>query len=106
MPGREIKTPIEGRTWPELDLVDETSGGVLRAHRDALKLLAAFMQHTDSKADNQVLLCVDESRECEEPVLMIGDLGLTFGRGSFFNSNKRQRRQSRGVVRGRGLERS
>jgi hypothetical protein len=87
MPGREITSPFEGWTWDELGQVDAAAGGAPLAHRDALKLLAAFMQHTDSKADNQVLLCADASRECEEPVLMIGDLGLTFGRASFFNSN-------------------
>jgi hypothetical protein len=48
----------DGWAWSELEAVDEDAGGALRAHVDALKLLAVFMQHTDSKPDNQRLVCL------------------------------------------------
>ena len=62
--------------------------------RDALKLLAAMLQHTDSKPDQQRLMCLpgseDEARgTCAKPFMMVNDLGLTFGRANFTNSNQR-----------------
>ena len=60
---RKMKgTPMElsadsGWAWPELDEVQEAAGGAPRAHRDALKLLAVFLQHTDNKAAQQRLVC-------------------------------------------------
>jgi hypothetical protein len=90
--GREIETrEISGWEWPELDQVDPGSGGAPRAQRDALKLLAVFLQHTDSKAEQQRLLCLGprekgESAEgCESPVMMVHDLGMTFGHANLFN---------------------
>jgi hypothetical protein len=84
-----------GWTWPELDLVDERVGGAPRAHRDALKLLAAIVQHTDSKAEQQRLVCLtehddedDEDGEdgvCAQPFMIISDLGQTFGQANAFN---------------------
>ena len=48
--GHEMKSEYKGGwAWPELDLVDEQQGGAPKAQRDALKLLAVFMQHTDNK---------------------------------------------------------
>ena len=47
-----------GWSWRELDLVDESAGGAPAAQRDALKLLAVFMQHTDTKRKQQRLLCL------------------------------------------------
>jgi len=95
---RKMKgTPIEvsadsGWVWPELDEVQEAAGGAPLAHRDALKLLAVFIQHTDNKAAQQRLICVggdegDEDGVCEEPWMMVQDLGLTFGRANLFNRN-------------------
>jgi hypothetical protein len=91
-PGREIETAdIAGWEWPELDLVDAPAGGAPRAQRDALKLLAVFIQHTDSKAEQQRLLCLDkrergQTREtCQASVMMVHDLGLTFGHANLFN---------------------
>src|SRR5687767_9026787 len=50
MAGREVTDAgQEGWSWLELDLIDEESGGATRAQRDALKLIAVFLQHTDSK---------------------------------------------------------
>ena len=63
MSGKELESDIEsGWAWRELDLVDPDKGGAPRAQRDALKLLAVFMQHTDSKAAQQRLLCVGDEK--------------------------------------------
>jgi hypothetical protein len=79
----------EGWAWPELALVDEAHGGATRAQRDALTLLAVFMQHTDSKAVQQRLLCLPGGMTsegvCDKPFLMLHDVGLTFGHGNFLN---------------------
>lgn len=94
MPGREIVIGgVRGWAWRELDAVQPELGGAPRAHRDALKLLAAFMQHTDSKPAQQRLLCLDEKKSrdgrtgCEQPFMMINDLGLTFGRANVYNKD-------------------
>jgi hypothetical protein len=93
MEGRTIETsPDSGWTWPELDLIDEASGGAPRAHRDALKLLAVLLQHTDNKPAQQRLVCVsnqsdDVRQPCKQPVMMVSDLGLTFGGANVFNRN-------------------
>jgi len=59
VPGRDIDTrDIKGWAWPELDLVEPSAGGAPRAQRDALKLLATFVQHTDSKPEQQRLICM------------------------------------------------
>jgi len=89
--GRAIEvSPESGWSWPELDLVDESAGGAPRAQRDALKLLAAFIQHTDSKAAQQRLVCLtaageDDPGSCSRPFMMINDLGQTFGRANRLN---------------------
>jgi hypothetical protein len=89
--GRAIETaPDSGWAWPELDTVDEAAGGAPRAQRDALKLLAVFVQHTDNKPAQQRLLCSDENAKdeqggCAHPVMMVNDLGQTFGRSNLFN---------------------
>ena len=91
-PGEPIAAgPEEGWSWPELDLVDEQIGGAPRAHRDALKLLAAFLQHTDNKPDQQRFVCLSEMHApgtgpaCAKPFLLIQDLGKTFGRADYLN---------------------
>jgi hypothetical protein len=78
----------DGWAWRELDEVDPARGGASVAERDALKLLAAMIQHTDSKADQQSLVCVDapaSGRGCRRPWMLISDLGKTFGHASAFN---------------------
>ena len=85
----EIK-PESGWEWSDLDTVDEDAGGATWAQRDALKLLAVFVQHTDNKAEQQRLLCLDEKGSddhavCAHPVMMVNDLGQTFGRSNLFN---------------------
>lgn len=91
MPGRDLVIDgVEGWAWRELDAVQPQLGGATRAQRDALKLLAAFMQHTDSKAAQQRLLCLDKKRatgaaRCDHPFMMLNDVGLTFGRANVYN---------------------
>ena len=93
MPGRELASGDgPGWSWLELDLIEEEAGGATRAQRDALKLAAVLLQHTDSKPEQQRLVCLDESDDsatfrCERPFMMINDLGLTFGRANLPNSN-------------------
>ena len=83
-----------GWKWAELDMVDESQGGAPRAHRDALTLLAVLLQHTDSKAAQQRLACLDPRDEdtapdaaCASPFMYINDLGLTFGAANTWNRN-------------------
>jgi hypothetical protein len=93
MRGREWPGP-EGWHWRELEAVNPELGGAPRAHRDALKLLAVFLQHTDTKPQQQRLVCLDdagsggEDEPCTKPFMMINDLGLTFGRANMFNDNE------------------
>ena len=95
-----IERPLEGAVfkgddgwaWWELDRVDPARGGASRAERDALTLAAAFLQHTDSKAEQQRLLCLGEpssrpASQCARPLLMLNDVGLTFGAANFLNDN-------------------
>jgi len=95
MPGKTLESkPDSGWKWAELDLVDESAGGAPQAHRDALKLLAVLVKHTDSKAPQQRLMCLpgseDEARgACGKPFMMINDLGVTFGKPIMTNSNSK-----------------
>ncbi len=90
MDGREFE-PDGSWSWNELDKVDERRGGAPRAQRDALKLLAVFMQHTDTKPKQQRLMCLDGNKAapgaCTRPFMMISDVGLTFGKANLFNAN-------------------
>jgi len=76
-------------SWSDLDSVDTNLGGAPEEQRDALKLLAAFMQHTDTKSKQQRLLCVSPDNPalgtCDQPFLFLHDVGLTFGRANAFN---------------------
>ena len=85
--GEKVEVPgYEGWAWPELEFVDEESGGASRAQVDALKLLAVFVQHVDNKPEQQAIVCADarERRDragnatCASPVLVVKDLGSTF----------------------------
>jgi hypothetical protein len=85
----------QGWTWAELDTIDPAAGGAPRAQVDAFKLLAAFVQHRDSKADNQRLVCLPggEStdgtrRTCRRPFMLIDDLGSVFGGPALFATHK------------------
>ena len=95
--GREIEEQRgQGWTWDELEAIDAAAGGAPRDHVDALKLLAAFLQHRDSKRDNQRLVCPDDAvvhagdsgQRCRRPLMMIHDLGSTFGGPTWIASEK------------------
>lgn len=73
-----------GWAFHELDAVDASRGGASRADVDALRLMAVFLAHWDNKATNQRLVCLGDRGEdgaapCAEPLLMLQDLGATFG---------------------------
>ena len=83
----------QGWSWKELEAIDGERGGAPRAHRDALELLAVFMQHSDSKPEQQRIVCQSKAKwpqpeTCANPLLMISDVGLTFGRGTRSNTNE------------------
>jgi hypothetical protein len=89
-PGKAIETKTKkGWAWTELDYADPQRGGAPRSHRDALKLLAVFMQHSDSKPEQQRLVCLSKHQtkdgECDEPFLMLNDVGQTFGKANALN---------------------
>jgi hypothetical protein len=105
--GNDIKVDgKEGWAWSELDLVDPAAGGAPRAQRDALKLMAVFLQHSDNKTVQQRLLCRPAAAPattsdtaapdtpappaaapgpCGQPFMMIHDLGHAFGKANKFN---------------------
>lgn len=84
-----------GWAWVDLNSVDQTRGGAPLAHRDALKLLAVFMQHNDTKPEQQRLVCLDRVKEspargdgpCAQPLMMLGDVGKTFGKANMMNKD-------------------
>src|SRR5262249_5962460 len=49
----------EGWAWPELSQIDAAKGGATRAQVEALELLAVMIQHTDSKPQQQKMVCAD-----------------------------------------------
>lgn len=82
----------KGWSWKEIDRLDSERAAP-RAHRDALKLLAVFMQHSDSKPVQQRIVCQSNAKwpdpsTCDSPFLMISDVGLTFGRATRSNANE------------------
>lgn len=90
MRGRELQGPEgEGWSWADLDRVSPARGGASEAQRDALKLLAVLLQHTDSKREQQRLACLqrdgNDDDGCARPFLLINDLGKTFGKANAFN---------------------
>lgn len=90
-PGREL---ADEWGWDELELVSEEAGGATIAERDAFKLLAVLLQHSDSKAKNQRVVCAGgaspgKKADCRIPLLMIQDLGVTFGRANATNYQPR-----------------
>ena len=85
--GDTIETkPDEGWGWDELDQIDEKAGGAPKAQRDALTLLAVMMQHSSNKAINQRIVCLNPPA-CSQTVMMISDLGKTFGRANALNND-------------------
>jgi len=96
IPGDVIESHEDsGWSWVDLSFVDQTKGGAPLAQRDALKLLAVMMQHTDSKPAQQRLICLDRVNghdvlpegRCAQPFLVVHDVGKTFGRSSASNAD-------------------
>jgi hypothetical protein len=81
MPGEEV---LDRWDWAELDI----AGGASKADRDALKLLAVLLQHSDSKPEQQRVVCLRAGRggACAKPLMMIQDVGITFGQANAFNA--------------------
>lgn len=96
MDGAEVESERgPGWSWQELDAIKPAAPHG-RAHRDALKLLAVMLQHTDTKREQQRMVCLDkgvddddedELAECAKPFMMISDLGKTFGKANAFNAD-------------------
>ena len=94
MAGRGIEVdPHEGWDWDELSEVDSANGGATQAELDAFRLMVVFLSHWDNKATNQRLVC--EEREgasddprapCKTPLLIMQDVGSTFGPGKVTHS--------------------
>jgi hypothetical protein len=76
--GRRIETEKErGWSWDELAKIDPSAGGASRAHVDALRLMAIFLNHWDNKSQNQRLVCLDKA--CDRTLATVQDLGGSFG---------------------------
>jgi hypothetical protein len=95
--GEEVEVPgYEGWAWPELEYVSEETGGAPRSHIDALELLAVFIQHVDSKPEQQAIKCAPQNirrdrsgnATCSAPLLVVKDLGSSFGAARRFNFKK------------------
>lgn len=78
----EVGKEEEGWSWKELDSLN----GRPSYEKDGLKLIAAFMKHSDNKPPQQRLVCdkvhVDQSTQpfttkCEKSVMLIQDVGAT-----------------------------
>ncbi len=95
--GSKVEVPgYEGWAWPELDTIGTSAGGATRAQLDAFKLLAVFIQHSDSKPGQQEIVCQEGRKRkdakgnetCAEAWLVIKDLGGSFGKATKLNSSK------------------
>jgi hypothetical protein len=79
----------EGWSWDEF----EKSNGRPVAEKDALRLLAAFIQHSDNKPPQQRLVCdkvnvnPSSATTCNNSLMLVQDVGATFGGGGAFTSN-------------------
>ena len=88
----EAGKPEQGWEWAELG----PDNGRPLYEKDGLKLLAAFLKHSDNKAPQQRLVCdtvhVDQKTQpftttCDDSIMLIQDVGATFGGGGAFTSN-------------------
>lgn len=81
----------QGWSWKEFESI-----GAPSYQRDGLKMLAAFVIHSDNKPEQQRLVCdgitVDQTTSpftttCRESKMLVQDLGATWGGGGKFTSN-------------------
>lgn len=78
----------EGWSWSELDQFN----GRPTYERDGLKLLMAFVQHSDNKPPQQRLSCDkvhvdDTTTTCDDSIMLVQDVGTTWGNGGWVSSN-------------------
>ena len=75
----------------ELGKIEESAGGSTRAQIDGLKLMLAFIKHSDNKPENQRFVCPDENAvldekgemvDCKQAAVVIQDVGATMGNGA------------------------
>jgi hypothetical protein len=88
----EVGNEEQGWSWKELD----ADNGRPTYEKDGLKLLGAFMQHSDNKPPQQRLDCdevhVDTKTQpftttCDKSFMLVQDVGATFGGGGWFTHN-------------------
>lgn len=83
MEGRAVESETaKGWSFAELERVAERRGGASRADVDALRLIAVFLAHWDNKDANQRLVCLPSEEpdgSCLRPLVMLHDVGATFG---------------------------
>ena len=88
----ESGKPDEGWSWKELDEFNQRP----TYERDGLKLMAAFISHSDNKPPQQRLVCDDVNVDttshpakttCTKSEMVVQDVGATFGSGGLFTNN-------------------
>ncbi len=88
----EVGKDDQGWSWKELD----TANGRPTYERDGLKLMGAFIQHSDNKPPQQRLTChkveVNSKAQppdttCDKSVMLVQDVGATLGSGGWFTFN-------------------
>jgi len=88
----EVGKPEQGWSWKEF----EEYNGRPSYEKDGLKLMGAFIQHSDNKPPQQRLVCkkvkVDDTTHpptttCGESRMIVQDVGASFGGGGWFTSN-------------------
>ena len=79
--GESLEGDSEGWGFFELEHIDPARGGATREEVDALRLIAIFLVHWDNKSPNQRLVCLPPSAHgsCTTPLVMLQDVGATFG---------------------------
>jgi hypothetical protein len=88
--GKGIDADCDGKDSGALagSLEKLLSGGAPRAEIDAFKLWLAFIDHGDTKTDNQKYACIDSEKigdsslTCDQAVYYVSDMGSTFGYNS------------------------
>ncbi len=82
----------QGWSWKEFELNNNRP----TSEKDALRLLAAFIQHSDNKPPQQRLVCdkanVDQTTKpftttCDKSRMIVQDVGASFGGGGLFTGN-------------------
>jgi hypothetical protein len=90
----ESGKPDEGWSWKEFEQLNQRP----TYEKDGLKLMAAFMSHSDNKPPQQRLVCSDVTVDttsqppkatCTNPEMLVQDVGATFGSGGAFTDNKK-----------------